>query len=150
MTGTAASVRLIPQSGQASGVVGLDAAAANTWTPVPGAQLVLPEAGLYEVTADVQGSIGGTGSFSNAIIDARLYDVTAGAAVPLAERRVILLTDHSAEAVLRSIQANATAAALYQVSGLRTLRVEASWRTDAGTTSGKALWAHNFRYKRIA
>ncbi|MGA5202802.1 hypothetical protein [Streptomyces variegatus] len=149
MTGTAGSLRLTPPTGQASGVVGLDAVAANTWTPVPGAQLVLPGAGLYEVAADVQGSIGGTGSYSNAIIDARLYDVTAGASVPLAERRVILLTNHATDPVLRSIQANATAAAFYVVAGPTTIRVEASWRTDAGTTSGKALWAHNFRFKRI-
>jgi hypothetical protein len=150
MTGTAGSLRLIPQTGQASGVVSLDAAAQNAWTPVPGTGLVLPVAGLYEVIADVQGSIGGGGSLTNAIIDARVYDVTAGAAVPMAERRVILLTDQSAEAITHGIQANASASALYQVAVPTTIRVEASWRTDAGAPSGRALWATNFRFKRIA
>ncbi|GAA2697422.1 hypothetical protein [Nonomuraea recticatena] len=142
--------RLTPVSGQTTGAVGLDGTAANTWVPVTGAQLVLPEAGVYEVIADVQGSIGGTSSFSNAIIDARIFNVTAGAAVPTAERRVILFTDQSTEGVTRGIQANASAAALYQVAGPAAIRVEASWRTDAGTTSGKAVWAHNFRFKKIS
>jgi hypothetical protein len=142
--------RLTPVSGQASGVVGLDTAPANTFVPVPGAQLVLPEAGLYEVIADVQGSIAGTGSFSNAIIDAQILDVTAGTVVPTAGRRVILFTDHSTEAVIRGIQANASAGALYRVTGPTTIRVEASWRTDAGSTTGKALWAHNFRFKKVS
>ncbi|MDH6489665.1 hypothetical protein [Streptomyces sp. SAI-127] len=150
MTGTAGSLRLIPQTGQASGVVSLDAAPANTWVPVPGTDLLLPVAGLYEVTADVQGSIGGTGSLTNAIVDARVFDVTAGAAVPMAERRVILFTDQSAEPVVHGVQADASAAALYQVASPTTVRVEGSWRTDAGATSGRALWAHNFRFKRIA
>ncbi|MFF5668801.1 hypothetical protein ACFY8S_01470 [Streptomyces hygroscopicus] len=142
--------RLTPVSGQTTGVVGLDDTPANTWVPVTGAQLALPEAGLYEVIADVQGSIAGAGSFSNAIIDARVFDVTAGAPVPTAERRVILLTDQSAEGVTRGIQANASSAALYQVAGPTTIQVEASWRTDAGTTSQKALWAHNFRFKKVS
>jgi hypothetical protein len=141
--------RLTPVSGQTSGAVSLDAAPANTWTPVTGAQLLLPEAGVYEVVADVQGSIGWAAGVGNAIIDARVFDVTAGVMVPLSSRRVILFTDQGATATT-GIQANASAAALYQVAGPATIRVDGSWRTDVGATSSKVLWATNFRYRKVS
>ncbi|MFF5968271.1 hypothetical protein ACFY64_32015 [Streptomyces collinus] len=149
MTGTNATLRPHPATGQTSGVVSLDSSPANTWVPVTGAQLVLPEAGLYEVVADVQGSIGWGVGVTNAIIDAQIFDVTAGAAVPLTARRVILFTDQNATGV-NGIQANASAGAQYRVTGPATLRVEGSWRTDSGTTSSRVLWAHNFRFKKIS
>ncbi|MFD8509708.1 hypothetical protein ACFV27_00980 [Streptomyces antimycoticus] len=127
----------------------LDAAPANTWTPVTGAQLVLPEAGVYEVVADVQGSIAWAVGVTNAIIDARIFDVTAGAEVPTTARRVILFTDQAAEGT-NGIQANASASALYQVAGPATIRVEGSWRTDSGTTSQKVVWAHSFRFRKVS
>ncbi|MFI9591206.1 hypothetical protein [Nonomuraea sp. NPDC052265] len=141
--------RLTPVSGQTSGVVGLDGSPANTWVPVTGAQLVLPAVGLYEVTADVQGSIAWGVGVTNAIIDARIFDVTVGAEVPMTARRVILFTDQAAEGT-NGIQANAAAAALYQVAGPTTIRVEGSWRTDSGTTSQKVVWAHNFRFRKVS
>ncbi|MFD5788575.1 hypothetical protein ACFWH1_18375 [Streptomyces sp. NPDC127037] len=127
----------------------LDAAPANTWVPVTGASLVLPEAGVYEVTADVQGSIGWAAGVGNAIIDARVFDVTAAAEVPLSARRIILFTDQGATTTT-GIQANASAAALYQVAGPATIRVDGSWRTDVGTTAQKVVWATNFRFKKVS
>ncbi|MER6828888.1 hypothetical protein ABT352_23105 [Streptosporangium sp. NPDC000563] len=141
--------RLTPVSGQASGAVALDGAPANTWVPVTGAQLVLPEIGIYEVVADVQGSIAWGTGVTNAIIDAQIFDVTSGATVPMTARRVILFTDQAAEGT-NGIQANASAAALHQVAGPTTIRVEGSWRTDSGTTSQKVLWAHNFRFRKVS
>ena len=82
--------RLTPVSGQTSGAVGIQGSPFDTWIPVTGAQLVLPEAGVYEVIADVQGGVIMNGSVSNAIIQARLFDVTAGAVV-LSTVRTILL-----------------------------------------------------------
>ncbi|WP_328638370.1 hypothetical protein [Streptomyces canus] len=145
----AVGARLTPVSGQTSGAVSLDAAPANTWVPVTGAQLVLPEAGVYDVVADVQGSIGWGANVTNAIIDAHLLDVTAGVEIPLSARRIILFTDQAA-AGSNGIQANASAGALYQVAGPSTIRVEGSWRTDAGTTSAKVVWATNFRYRKVS
>jgi hypothetical protein len=141
--------RLTPVSGQAAGALSLEAAPANTWTPVPGAQLVLPEAGVYELVADVQGSIGWGVGVANAIIDAHLFDVTAGVEVPTSARRVILFTDTAAEGT-NGIQANASASALYQVAGPATIRVEGSWRLDSGSSVSKVLWAHNFRFKKVS
>jgi hypothetical protein len=141
--------RLTPVSGQTSGAVALDAAPANTWVPVTGAQLVLPEAGVYEVVADVQGSIAWGVGVTNAIIDAHVFDVTAGVEVPLSVRRIILFTDQAATGT-NGIQANASAGALYQVAGPTTIRVEGSWRTDSGTTTQKVVWAQNFRFKKVS
>jgi hypothetical protein len=147
MTGTAGSLRPILQTGQASGVVSLDAAAQNAWVPLPGTDLVLPVAGLYEVSADFQGSIAWGVGVTNAIIDGRIFDVTAGAAV--VGRRVILFTDQAAEGT-NGIQANASAGVLYRVAGPVTLRAEGSWRTDSGVTSQRVLWAHSVRFKRVS
>lgn len=141
--------RLTPVSGQTSGAVALDAAPANTWVPVTGAQLVLPEAGVYEVVADVQGSIAWGVGVTNAIVDAHVLDVTAGVEIPLSARRIILFTDQAATGT-NGIQANASAGALYQVAGPTTIRVEGSWRTDSGTTTQKVVWANNFRFKKVS
>ncbi|MEU0181413.1 hypothetical protein ABZ312_09510 [Streptomyces sp. NPDC006207] len=141
--------RLTTVSGQTSGVVALDGAPANTWVPVTGAQLVLPEAGVYEVVADVQGSIAWGAGVTNAIIDAQIFNVTAGAAIPLSARRIILFTDQNATGT-NGIQANASAGALYQVAGPTTIRVEGSWRTDSGITSQKVVWATNFRFRKVS
>ncbi|MEU0947643.1 hypothetical protein ABZ379_33825 [Streptomyces canus] len=149
MTGTNATLRARPATGQTSGVVSLDSSPANTWVPVTGASLVLPEAGLYEVVADVQGSIAWGAAVTNAIIDAHVLDVTAGVEIPMSARRVILFTDQAA-AGTSGIQANASAGALYRVTGPTTIRVEGSWRTDAGVTSQRVLWATNFRFNKIS
>ncbi|MEZ0073614.1 hypothetical protein [Planotetraspora sp. GP83] len=141
--------RLTPVSGQTSGAVSLDGSPANTWVPVTGAQLVLPEAGVYEVIADVQGSTAWGVGVTNAIIDARIFDVTASVEVLLSARRIILFTDQAAQST-NGIQANASAGALYQVAGPTTIRVDGSWRTDSGTTTQKVVWATNFRFKKIS
>lgn len=148
MGGTDAGLRLQPVSGQTSGVVGLDGSPVSTWVPVTGAQLVLPEAGMYEVVADVQASIAWGVGVTNAIIDAQIVDVTAGAPVPLSPRRVVLFTDQTATG-LTGIQANASCGALYAVAGPATIGVAASWRTDSGATSQKVLWAQNFRFTKV-
>jgi hypothetical protein len=141
--------RLTPVAGQTSGVVSLDAAPANTWVPVTGAQLVLPEAGVYELVADLQASIAWGVGVTNSIIDGRIFDVTANVAVPLAARRIILFTDQNATGT-NGIQADASAGALYQVAGPTTIRVEGSWRTDSGATSQKVVWAQNFRFRKVS
>ncbi|MEH0579125.1 MULTISPECIES: hypothetical protein [Streptomyces] len=142
--------RLTPVSGQTSGSVGLGAAPFDTWTTVTGAQLTLPEAGLYEVVADVQGGVIMTGSVSNAWLQARLFDVTANAAVPLTTRTITLFAATPAVGVIHTLHGNASAAALYQVAGPTTIRVEGLKHVDSGTTSGQAVWALNFRFKKVS
>lgn len=142
--------RLTPVSGQTSGVVALQDAPYDTWVPVTGAELTLPEAGVYEVIADMQGGVIMVGSVSNAILQARLFDVTANAAVPLSTRSILLFAATPADGVTHTLHSNASAAALYQVAGSTPIRVEALKRVDSGTTTAEAVWATNFRFKKVS
>lgn len=87
-TGTfTVGARLTPVSGEAVGAdANLQAVAQGTWVAT-GAQVVLPEAGKYALSADFYSSITATTPWAVAI-NARLFNVTAGAAVPNSTRRV--------------------------------------------------------------
>lgn len=141
--------RLTPVSGQTSGAAGLGGSPYDTWVAVP-AQLTLPEAGLYELIADVQGGVIMQGSVSNAIVQTRLFDVTANAVVPLTARTLVLFAATPAAGVTHTLHGNASASALYQVTGPRTIRVEGLKHVDSGTTTGEVVAATNFRFKKIA
>lgn len=141
--------RLTPVSGQTSGAVGIQGSPFDTWIPVTGALVALPEAGVYEVIADVQGGVIMNGSVSNAYLQARLFDVTANAVIPLTTRTILLFAATPAASV-HTLQATASASALYQVAGPRTIRVEGLKHVDSGTTSGEAVWAQNFRFRKVA
>lgn len=140
--------RLTPVNGQASGFVALDTPAAGTYVGDPATNLVLPTAGTYELVADVQGSQSWGAAVSNAIIDARIFDVTAGAAVPRTDRRVILISSNTTGT--NGVQANASCGALYTVTGPTTVQVQGSWRCDTGTTTQRGLWVHSFRFVKVA
>ncbi|MFJ7489682.1 hypothetical protein ACIQZB_00225 [Streptomyces sp. NPDC097727] len=142
--------RLTPVNGQASGSTGLQESPYDTWVPVPGAQLTLPEPGVYELVADIQGGVIMVGSVSNAIIQARIFDVTANAAVPLSTRSIFLFAATPADGVTHTIHGNASAAAFYQVAAPMTIRVEALKHVDSGTTTAEAVWALNFRFKKVS
>ncbi|MEU1180645.1 hypothetical protein ABZ464_23895 [Streptomyces sp. NPDC005820] len=142
--------RLTPVFGQISGSVGLHTAAFDVWTAVTGAQLTLPEAGVYEVIADVQAGLITVGTVNNAYMQTRLFDVTAGAMVLLTARTVVFFSATPAVGVTHTIQATASASALYQVAGPTTIRVEGLKHVDSGTLAGEAMWAQNFRFKKIA
>lgn len=142
--------RLTPVNGQTSGVVSLQDAPYDTWTVVTGAQLTLPEPGVYELVADMQGGVIMVGSVSNAILQARLFDVTANVAVPLSTRSIFLFAATPADGVTHTLHSNASAAALYQVAGPATIRAEALKHVDSGTTTAEAVWATNFRFKKLA
>ncbi|MER7841680.1 hypothetical protein ABTY98_38795 [Streptomyces sp. NPDC096040] len=141
--------RLTPVGGQTSGTVGIQGSPFDTWIAVTGAQLTLPEAGLYEVIADVQGGVIMNGSVSNAYLQARLFDVTANAVIPLTTRTILLFAA-TPSASVHTLHATASASALYQVAGPRTIRVEGLKHRDSGTTSGEAIWALNFRFKKVS
>ncbi|MFF1834237.1 hypothetical protein ACFVXE_08530 [Streptomyces sp. NPDC058231] len=140
--------RLTPVTGQASGFVALDSPAAGTYVGDPATNLVLPTSGTYELVADIQGSQSWGAAVVNAIIDARIFDVTAGATVPRTDRRVILIGSTTTGA--NGIQANASCGALYTVTGPTTVQVQGSWRCDVGATTQRGLWILNFRFKKVA
>lgn len=141
--------RLTPVSGQTSGTAGLGGSPYDTWVPVP-ASLMLPEAGVYELIADVQGGVIMVGSVSNAIVQTRLLDVTAGAVVPLTTRTLVLFAATPAVGVTHTLHGNASASALYQVAGPTTIRVEGLKRLDSGTTTGEVVAVTNFRFKKVS
>ncbi|WP_329361183.1 hypothetical protein [Streptomyces sp. NBC_01483] len=141
--------RLTPVSGQTSGAASLQGSPFDTWVAVPGT-LVLPEAGVYELDADVQGGVIMVGSVVNAIIQARLFNVTANAVVPLSARTLVLFAATPAAGVTHTLHGNASAAALYQVAGPTTIRVEGLKHVDSGTTTGEVVAATNFRFKKVA
>lgn len=147
---TSGQLRTKPVSGQTSGAVSLQNSAFNTWVAVPGASLTLPEAGLYEVIADVQGGVIMVGSVVNATVQARLFDVTANAVVPLTARTLVLFAATPAVGVTHTLHGNASAAALYRVTAPRTVRVEGLKHVDSGTTTGEIVSAVNFRFKKVS
>ncbi|MCX4458675.1 hypothetical protein OOK58_42970 [Streptomyces sp. NBC_01728] len=141
--------RLTPVSGQTSGAAGLGGSPYDTWVAVP-ATLTLPEAGVYELDADVQGGVIMVGSVSNSIVQARLFDVAANAVVPLTARTLVLFAATPAAGVTHTLHGNASASALYQVAGPTTIRVEGLKHVDSGTTTGEVVAATNFRFKKVS
>lgn len=141
--------RLTPVSGQTSGTAGLGGSPYDTWVPAP-ASLTLPEAGVYELDANVQGGVIMVGSVSNAIVQARLFNVTAGTVVPLTTRTLVLFAATPAAGVTHTLHGNASASALYQVAGPTTIRVEGLKHVDSGTTTGEVVAATNFRFVKVS
>ncbi|GAA2697421.1 hypothetical protein GCM10010412_092250 [Nonomuraea recticatena] len=79
--------RLTPGTGEAFGAdANLQAVASGTWVAT-GAQVVLPEAGTYDLSADCFSHINATTPWAVAI-NARLFNVASGTPVPGTTRRI--------------------------------------------------------------
>ncbi|MER5904305.1 hypothetical protein ABT150_30095 [Streptomyces mirabilis] len=76
----------------------------------------------------------------------------AGAAMELLylARTLVLFAATPAAGVTHTLHGNASAAALYQVAGPTTIRVEGLKHVDGGTTTGEVVSATNFRFKKVA
>jgi hypothetical protein len=156
MTGTAAS---LDTRGHGFAVlpagVNLTSTASGAWIDL-GLSLALPTAGTYHLDAVVRGSIGRMGAGENALIVARLWDVTAGAIVPASEAIVVQIAQF-ASGVATALAWNSSAAISveYTATSPRTIRVEAA-RTDiAGTTENAGIGSDTLqrttlRYARVA
>lgn len=147
MAGTDGSFTPRPVWAQTSGQTALGGAF-DTWTAIPGTNLTLPEAGVYELEAEVQGGFSGTGPLTNVYIQARLFNVTAGLAVPMTSRACFLFADTSPQAAGHTIHGTATCGAMYEVTGPTTVRVEAMKHVDAGAIGGEVAFCLNFRYQK--
>ncbi|MEU0061620.1 hypothetical protein, partial [Streptomyces sp. NPDC006334] len=135
MTGTASSIDT-RGSGFAALPAGVDltSAASGAWVDL-GLSLALPTAGTYHLDAVIRGNIGRMGTGENALITARLWDVTAGAVVPDSAAIVVQISEFAGGAAT-ALQWNGSAAISveYRAASPRTIRVEVA-RTDiAGTT----------------
>ncbi|SOE31797.1 hypothetical protein [Streptomyces sp. OK228] len=156
MTGTAASLDT-GGSGFAALPAGVDltSAASGAWVNL-GLSLALPTAGTYHLDAVVRGNIGRMGTGENALITARLWDITAGAIVPDSQAIVVQIAEFAPGAAT-ALQWNSSAAISveYKPTSPRTIRLEVA-RTDiAGTTEtagigSDTLQRTTLRYARVA
>lgn len=130
MTGTDAHYHRPAVYGQAvaTGTVSLVGVSSTDWLPVPGAQITLPGAGTYEVWADVHGGIVASEPPVDESLIARIYDVTAGAAIPETVTPIVTLTYPEAVSTDWGVATEATAPIrwIIQATGPKDLRIEAA------------------------
>lgn len=133
----------------------------GVWQVVTGFQIALPEAGCYDLQAEVGGNLSLTNASAGIILVARLFDVTAGAALPASQREIIQANIGNLNAANPySIQATAPVGALYCVAAPATIRVEAQvfWTSGTGATitaaqifgGGRAVGTSTIRYHKYA
>ncbi|MDQ1018959.1 hypothetical protein [Streptomyces afghaniensis] len=116
--------RLTPVSGEVFGAdANLQTVASGTWVATS-AQVVLPEAGTYALSADFYSHINATTPWAVAI-NARLFNVTAGALVPGSNRRIQFgnINDPGGGTVM-SLQNAGSVSTFLTVTGPTTIRVE--------------------------
>lgn len=129
--------------------VDLQAAASGAWVDVPGLEVVLPEAGTYELEGEVSGgfSFVAPGAF---VISIRLFDVTAGAAVPDGLRRVLFHNVTAPAGLNEAINGAGSVHKFLTVTGPTTIRLQAQKVIVGGTTTSIALnVANRLAYKKI-
>ncbi|MFF0092678.1 hypothetical protein ACFYSF_22330 [Streptomyces canus] len=156
MTGTAAN---LDTGGHGFAVlpagVDLGPAASGAWVNL-GLSLALPAPGTYHLDAVVRGNLGNMSSGENAVVLARLWDVTAGAIVPNSEAIVVQIAEY-APGTATALQWNSSTAISveYTPTSPRTVRLEASRFDISGTTEvagigSDTLQRTTLRYARVA
>ncbi|CAL9613335.1 hypothetical protein SUDANB1_05673 [Streptomyces sp. enrichment culture] len=156
MTGTASSIDT-RGSGFAALPAGVNLVSAASGAFVDlGLSLALPTPGTYHLDAVVRGNLGNMNVGENALIAARLWDVTAGAIVPGSEAIVVQISEW-APGGATGLQWNASAAISveYKPTSPRTIRVEAARIDVSGTTEvagigSDTLQRTTLRYLRVA
>jgi hypothetical protein len=130
--------RLTPVSGESflPAIVDLVPAANDSWTNT-GLSVLLPEAGVYEVTATVRSSIArGAVTTPFAVnISARLFNVTGGNAIPNTDYTVQQVNEASPSSGQTTQVALNTFHKFVTVTGPATIRLEA----DRNTINGAAV-----------
>lgn len=109
----------------------------GVWQPVTNFLVALPEAGCYDVHAEVGAALNLTSGANGIIMAARLFNVTAGAVVPNSQRDVMQLNPGNLNATNPlSLQLTAPLGAQICVAAPTTIRVEAQvfWTSGTGTT----------------
>ncbi|MEV0822529.1 hypothetical protein [Nonomuraea rubra] len=144
--------RLSAPTGSATGAVDLQPTASGTWTPVTGAQIVLPEAGRYLIEADARARISAFGP-ANVFISTRLFNVTAGTVIPASATLVFqTITDAGQNATGNQ---TATTGVFLTVAGPTTVRLEAMRVNSVGTSTAAdilndAAGATRIRFVKVA
>ncbi|MER6828889.1 hypothetical protein ABT352_23110 [Streptosporangium sp. NPDC000563] len=156
MTGTAASIDT-GGSGFAVLPAGADLGSAASGAFVDlGLSLALPAPGTYHLDAVVRGNLGNMSTGENAVIAARLWDVTAGTIIPNSEAIVVQIAEYP-QGAATALQWNSSAAISveYKATSPRTVRLEAARIDIAGTTEvagigSDTLQRTTLRYARVA
>ncbi|PWI15958.1 hypothetical protein DI272_18660 [Streptomyces sp. Act143] len=147
--------RLTPVSGEAFGTgpgqgADLQPVASGTWVST-GAQVLLPEAGTYNLTADFFSSITATTPFAVAI-DARLFNVTLNAALANSQRRVQYANINIAGTTANMLLQNAGSLNhRLTVSGPTSVRLEGA-RTHVGfnDSTASSLWGARLGFTKVS
>lgn len=153
MTGTSASMRLIERGfAVLPAVFDLQPTASGAWSDT-GLQVVLPAAGTYQLDATVRGAIAAVAP-CNVYVTARLFDVTAGAAVPNSEV-IVQQINLSGAAVNSGLNASGPIQIEYAVPASHTIRLQGRRVNATGTTTSAQVHTNTdgrttLRYARIA
>jgi hypothetical protein len=132
--------RLTPVSGEAFGAdADLQAVASGMWVATT-AQVVLPEAGTYSLSADLYSHIAATTPWAVAI-NARLFNVTAGTLVGTSRRIQFGNINDPGGGTVMSLQNAGSLSTFLTVSGPTTIRVEGLRQHVGFNDSTQALLA---------
>jgi hypothetical protein len=130
--------RLTPVSGEAFGAdANLQAVASGTWVATS-AQVVLPEAGTYALSADFYSHIAATTPWAVAI-NARLVNVTAGTPVTGSTRRIQFGNINDGGGTVMALQNAGSLSTVLTVTGPTTIRVEGQRQYVGFNDSTQAL-----------
>ncbi|MFI7467433.1 hypothetical protein [Nonomuraea sp. NPDC049646] len=130
--------RLTPVSGEALGAdADLRAATSGAWVATT-AQVVLPEAGTYALSADLYSHIAATTPWAVAI-NARLVNVTAGAPLPSTTRRIQFGNINDGGGTVMSLQNAGSINTFLTVTGPTTVRVEGQRQHVGFTDATQAI-----------
>lgn len=103
----------------------------GVWTDLPGTDVTLAEAGVYNLDATFRGNIAGTPP-AHLYIVGRLWDVTAAAVVPWSETWVAQI-NQQVTAPGYSVDSTGDAHVPYTVAGPTTIRMQAGFTQAVGT-----------------
>ncbi|MEW2568314.1 hypothetical protein [Streptomyces sp. NPDC047070] len=154
MTGTDASLRIIESDfAVQAAIADLQGSASGSWNNT-GLLLVLPRAGTYQLDATVRAALSGT-SPVNVFMNARLFDATAGAAVPDSEVVISQVNVSGVAGIVQGSNQSASIQVEYTVTEARSIRVQGRRTNILGASTTAQIHFNSdgrttLRYRRIA
>ena len=121
---------------------------AGVWTDVP-VQVVLPRAGTYDINADVRGRLAGVPAV-NTYITARLWDATAGTAVPQSERLVYQIIDLNPGTAQAGGNATAPISEQIRVTGPTVISLQATHKDAVGAANIAQIYSDGNGYTSLS
>lgn len=119
----------------------------GAWTDTP-LEVTLPRRGTYELDADVRGRLIGTAPIDSYIV-ARLWNVTAGTAVPESERLVYQIINRNPGGGEAGGNATAPISELITVTGPTRIRLQAQEDNTVGTAGTAQVFSDGVGYTAL-